>query len=204
MLMQQSVSLTYFMDFVSRSGAPKLTIVQGYKNREEHDPQADFYELLREKLVEVLRGAVTIPELQAWAGNVHPTKQPAYLDAIAGFKRFVGRKQIGWFEPPGESFALGTPASPLMVNINPELGLVLQGVPYVVKLYLKEERLPKSRARLILYMLEQALSDPENPRAFGVLDIRAGRLHTVGVERTDLEPLLDGEAASFATMYSAL
>lgn len=34
----KNVSLTYFVDFVLKAGTPKLTVVQGFKQRGEYDP----------------------------------------------------------------------------------------------------------------------------------------------------------------------
>jgi hypothetical protein len=49
--------------------------------------------------------------------------------------------------------------------VNPELGLKIEGVPHVIKLYLKDDPpLVKNRVQLILHVLEKALSKkPRQP-----------------------------------------
>ena len=133
------VSLTYLLDFVQKSGSPKATVVSNFKTREEYDPQKDFYKPLREQLVSAAKGLSRPSDLDAWVhGFQDGKKHAAYLDAIAGFRRFVGRKPIVWFDPPRKDYDLGPAGLRITVTVNPELGLVRQGVPYVIKLFLKE------------------------------------------------------------------
>jgi hypothetical protein len=40
----------------------------------------------------------------------------------------------------------------LTINVNPELGLEIQGVEHVIKLHLKEDALSKHRARIVLML----------------------------------------------------
>ena len=46
-------TLTEFVDFVSKAGTPKLTVVRKVKQRhaEGYDPQTDFYKIIREGIV---------------------------------------------------------------------------------------------------------------------------------------------------------
>lgn len=196
-----NVSLTYFLDFVLKAGTPKVTVVEEFKDRDKYDPRTDFYKPLREKLVAVHRSGGLVAELETWARTVHDKKQPSYLAVVAGYKKFVGKQKLSWFTPPKANHPVG----PLVVNVNPELGLEIQGVPHVIKLYLKDDPpLTKPRAQLILYLLDQALADPTLPRTFGVLDARKGKLHTSGAPPRGITALLAGEAVSFATMFASL
>jgi hypothetical protein len=194
-----NVSLTYFVDFVLKSGTPKLTVVRDFKNRDAYDPQTDFYKPLREKLVESCRSGQPTSNLETWAGTVHEKKKASYLAVVAGLKKFIGRKQYTWFDPPKQNHAIGA----LTLNVNPELGLDIHGVHHVVKVYLKDDPpLTKPRIQIILHVMEQALTDPSTPRTFAVLDARKGRLHTSGPQPTGIAALLAGEAAAFATMFA--
>jgi hypothetical protein len=197
----ENVSLTYFVDFVLKAGTPKLTVVKEFKGRDDYDPQTDFYKSLREKLVEVFKTGGPIGSMEAWAAGVHEKKRAAYLAVVAGLKKFVGRQGYEWFEPPRENFALG----PIMLNVNPELGLVVKGVPHIIKVYLKDDPpLVKNRAQLILHVLQQALSKSSDGKTFAVLDARKGRLHPIGASPPGINALLTGEAAAFKTMYDAI
>ena len=51
------ISLTSFVDFVSKSGTPKVTVVQNVitQLREGYDPVKDFWKTLRDAIVEMHR-----------------------------------------------------------------------------------------------------------------------------------------------------
>lgn len=195
-----NVSLTYFVDFVLKSGTPKLTVVETFKDRPDYHPVADFYKPLRDRLVEVAQGSLDAAGLVAWAGTVDRKKKAAYVEAAAGFKKFIGRKQHTWSPPPKSNYVLG----PISINVNPEIGFTLAGQEHAVKLYLKDEPLAKNRAQVILCLMDHALSDPNRTRTFGVLDVRKGRLHAASSSTSGLAALLAGEASSFATIYASL
>lgn len=196
----ENVSLTYFLDFVLKAGTPKLTVVEDFKNRDKYDPRADFYKALREKLVDVQQSGGRVADLETWARGVHDRKQASYLAIVAGYKKFAGKRSFRWFDPPKANHVVG----PLTINVNPELGLEIHGVPHVIKLHLKEDALSKPRAQIVLHLLEQALAAPATPRTFAVLDARKGKLHTIGAPPRGIGALLAGEAASFATMFASL
>jgi hypothetical protein len=196
-----NVSLTYFVDFVLKAGTPKITVVKDFKSRDEYDPQTDFYRALREKTVKVFKAGDPVNTMESWASTVHEKKQAAYLAVVAGLKKFVGRRTYEWFEPPRENFTLGS----LTLNVNPELGLRVQGVPHVIKLYLKDDPpLVKNRAQLIAHVLEKALTMRSKGHTFAVLDARKGKLHAIGSGHPSIDALLVGEAAAFKAMYDAI
>jgi hypothetical protein len=196
-----NVSLSYFLDFVLKSGTPKLTVVRGFKYRDEYDPLADFYRPFRDKLGELCTASASIGTLQPWASGAPEKKRTAYLAIAAGLKRFVGRRNAAWFEPPRGTYTIGD----ITVNVNPELGVHLQGVPHIIKVYWKEDpRLTRVRVQVILHLMAQALRDRQRPCTFGVLDVRRGRLHTAALTAPGIAALLNGEAASFAAMHAAV
>lgn len=201
MTQMNNVSLTYFVDFVLKAGTPKITVVKEFKGRDEYDPQTDFYKSLREKTVEVFKSGGSVGAMESWAGGVHEKKRAAYLAVVAGLKKFVGRREYEWFDPPRENFTLGS----ITLNVNPELGLKIEGVPHVIKLYLKDDPpLVKNRVQLILHVLEKALSKKSKGYTFAVLDARKGKLHPIGSAPASIDALLVGEAAAFKAMYDTI
>ncbi|WP_394824450.1 hypothetical protein [Pendulispora albinea] len=196
-----NVSLTYFVNFVLKAGTPRITVVKEFKGRDVYDPQTDFYKMLRERVIETFRSGQPIGSLESWASSVHEKKRAAYLAVITGLKRFVGRRAHEWFEPPRENFTLGG----IPLNVNPELGLMIEGVPHIIKLYLKDDPpLVKNRTQLILRILETALSATSPGCTFAVLDARKGRLHASGSSPSSIDALLAGEAAAFKVMYDTV
>lgn len=196
------VSPTYFVDFVLKSGSPKVTVVRNFKERGEYDPAGDFYKKLREAIV-------SLHESNGKAGTLDKVllsltddkKQAAYPPLVAGHKRFIGTKQFEWLAPPTAAWTSGA----ITVNVNPELGLTLNGETQVLKLYFKEQPLHKRRAEVIAHLMNRTLS-AKSPAdtSFGVLDVRLSKVIAPPTPIKGHDALLAGEAASFATIYASL
>ncbi|MEP6653198.1 MAG: hypothetical protein ABJA82_07550 [Myxococcales bacterium] len=198
----EKVSLTYFVDFVMKSGTPKLTVVRKFKERDDYDPQTDFYKKIRQGIVRLHREGKPKTELDSLiAGLSDEKKQNAYPEIVSGYKKFLGSKKVKWFEPPQGDWTAGG----LKVSVNPELGLEINGQPFVLKLYFKDEALQKKRAEIVAHMMNVVLG-PMSPSAaaFVVLDVRRGKSVQPPVPVAGHDALLAGEAASFATMFANL
>lgn len=197
-----NVSLTYFVDFVMKSGPPKATVVQKFKQRSEYDPRLDFYRRVRKAIVEMHEKGLHPRELDEIVARLSDEKKRlAYPQVVSGYKKFLGRKQFAWFEPPRGEWAPG----PLVVNINPEIGLEIGDKRIVGKLYFKTEALTKQRAEVIAHLMDQVLSAKlAQPAIFVVIDVRRGRAFEPSVPVPTYNALLAGEAASFAEIYKAL
>lgn len=193
------VSMTTFLDFSSKSGTAKLTVVRAFKEQGEYDPATDFYKKIREAMTECFEKGKSILTLKEWIETVNVKKRTHYRTVLGGVGKFIGRKTVAWFEPPRASHALG----PVTVIVNPELGLVLNGESHVIKLYLKDEALKPSRAELILYLMRQSLGTRIDGNRVGVLDARTGRLFAAMPKTRGLDVLLMTEAASFAAIYGS-
>jgi hypothetical protein len=197
-----NVSLTYFVDFVIKSGPPKATVVQRFKQRLEYDPKLDFYRRVRNAIVEMHEKGLPSRELDQIVARLSDQKKRlAYPQVILGYKKFLGRKQFAWFEPPRGEWTPG----PLVVNLNPEVGLEVDGKRIVGKLYFKTEALTKQRADVIAHLMDHVLrSKLTQPARFVVIDVRRGRTFEPSVPVPTYNALLAGEAASFAEIYKAL
>ncbi|MCB9763072.1 MAG: hypothetical protein H6739_24945 [Alphaproteobacteria bacterium] len=196
------ISLTDFVDFVTRSGSPKLTKVRQIRNREEYDPIRDFWKELREGLVRFHAGSGDDKQdLDALIDATLEARQDHYREAIKGYKRFLGRKSVQWFEPPRITWYEGD----LGIRINPELGLTINGVPTVIKVHFKSRQLTKRRIECILLLMEDALRPHcgEDVR-FAVLDCWKGKLFYSEDPRWKIRPYLIGEARAFSTMWTEL
>lgn len=137
------ISLTDFVDFVAKSGSPKLTLVRQLKSRGDYDPVEDFWRKLRMGIVEFHEKS----KEKSWldgitAGLTDIKKIKNYPNVIAQYKSFLGRKAITWFKPPFIHWKHGG----LDVRVNPELGLVINGKRHIVKLYFKNAPLTKNKA----------------------------------------------------------
>ena len=171
------VSLTDFVDFVSKSGRPKLTQVQNVKWRPKYHPQTDFWRPLREAIIDFHKTNQSQKSVldRALSGITHKPKLTAYPVALAGYKKFLGKKAIQALPEVRSSWSHGN----VNVNVNPELALTVQGVPHIVKLYFKAETLSMKNAELILLMMADSLRSHVAPgTVMSLLDVQRGKLFT--------------------------
>jgi hypothetical protein len=147
------ISLTYFVDFILASGTPKLRGVRDYKERKD-DLCSDFYRPLREAIVNMHRQSSSLSTLDNVCRNeTGETRKKHYPSVVAGYRAFLAQGVKNFFEPPRAGLALG----PLEVDVNPELGLVIDGKPHLVKLYFRNDPLAPRRTALVLALLSRGL-----------------------------------------------
>jgi hypothetical protein len=197
------ISLTDFVDFVVKAGTPKLTKVRQVKERAEYEPASDFWKTLREAIIDFHRSGSRDKHLfdRVLSNLTDRKKRNRYPEAIKGYKKFLGRKQIQWFEP---SKALWSNAG-LDVRINPELGLAISGERNLTKLYFKDEKLEKRKVDVVLALMEDALRRKiETSDKIAILDVSSNALFPSEGLRNNIVPLLIGEAASFVTIWDQL
>ncbi len=195
------VSLTTFVDFASKSGTPKITVVRRFKRGDAYRPAFDFYKPIRDAIVEVHRRGKPRKSLDALVDGLRdPRKLEPFRAVVRGHRRFMRRHAASWFDPPKGTWSHGG----IVVQVNPELGLEIAGVRHVVKLYFKADRLPKRNVATIARLMEKALADGSDRARFGVLDVRRGTLHESGGSMPGIDALLESEAASFAAILASV
>lgn len=197
------ISLTDFVDFVISSGTPKLTKVLQIKRRGDYQPAHDFWRELREGIVNFHKSHATGKhELDRILATLDDKKTARYADCLSGYKRFLGRKRITWFEPPNGRWTSGG----LVIRINPELGLNIEGKRYVVKLYFKKEPLSRRRTDIVRLLLHAALNNVANRPGihYAILDVPRWKLFDDRPPDQALVPLLNGEASNFITIWNSI
>lgn len=197
----EKISMTYFVDFVLKAGTPKLGAVRELKESRD-EVFSDFYRPLRETLLAGLRAGQPTSLLHDFIASLEDErKKRIYPPIVRGWEKFLGTAKMGWFEPPVSSVKMGG----IEVNINPELGLEIDGTPHLVKLYFRGEPLSAKRASITLNLMTQSsLSQRVRGCTFAMLDLRKAKLHTLQAPNPRLNLLLRGEAASFSAIYAAL
>lgn len=201
MAKSNKVSLTTFVDFVSKSGTPKITVVRRFKHGDAYRPAFDFYKPVRDAIVDVHEHAKPKKALDASVADLKdPRKLASFTAVVRGHKKFMRNHAAQWFDPPKGSWAEGG----IVVHVNPELGLEIRGVPHVVKLYFKAERMPKRNVATITRLMAKALAEPGSRTVFGVLDVRRGVLHVPTGAVPGIDALLSSEAASFAAILASV
>lgn len=193
------LSLSDFVDIVSKSGTPKASKVAAVKHRPPYEPAFDFYKTIRDCIVtthENRRSKATLTSLLSRLTD--PKKSKVYPELVKGYGKWWGRKTLAWFTPPSELFS----QHGVDVAVNPELGLSINGDKYLIKLYFKAEQLTKNRIDIITHLMAVALgqSAPQGT-TMSVLDVRNSRLISPTVPIPRLHAMLDAELAYIAALW---
>jgi hypothetical protein len=192
------ISIIDFVDFVNKAGPPKLTKVKDIKTRPEYSPAVDFWKPLRETIRDHHK---TGRPLDPVLDRINTRKAARYPGALIAYKKFLRKKQIEWFDPPLGTWTHGE----LQVRVNPELGLRLNGREHVIKLYFKDEALPRRRLAVVFQLMSIALKDNLNAeRTLSILDVNNSKLLLPDPNAPDVTALLIGEAVAFVAMWNAI
>lgn len=195
----ESISHTYFVDFMLTSGPSRLTSARHIQEGPD-ERYSDFYRPVREAIVDMHRKGLDTSVLADLLTSLEdPREQRIFPKVVIGYGKFL-RKQhkVTWFEPPFGEPSLGA----LKVRVNPELGLLLDGQPHAIKLYFRGEPLSPKRAVLANELLSSALSATWPNMTFAVLDVRRAKLFA-HQPRAEVSRLVRAEAASLASLLAA-
>lgn len=193
------ISLTDFVDIVSKSGTPKANKVAQVKNRPDYDPSQDFYKMIRECIIQTHQKNGDKTELRRMLIALSdPKKRANYPEIVAGYSKWWGRKTLKWFSPPADVFV----AHGIEVSVNPELGLVVNGQKHIIKLYFKGEKLSKNKIDIATHLMEACLRPKTKlGDTMSVLDIRNSRLISPTVPVAALSGALNAELAYIAALW---
>jgi len=196
------LSLTDFVDVVLKSGTPKATKIVQVKERPDYHPALDYYKKLRDRVIETHSEGKD----KAFLSNLIPEiddqkKIQNYVDIVGAYKKWWGRKQLEWFDPPNKHFS----HNGIDVMVNPELGLRINGEPHLIKLYFKPDPLRKNRTEIITHLMAKCLSDEvEVGTKMSILDIRSANLISPTVPIASLDAMLMAELAYIAALWPAI
>jgi len=200
-----NISLTQFIDFSLKNGVSKVTKVREIKEQGEYHPAFDYWRELREAIRLLHAENKPSTYLDNLSDKVHIRKRNNYAEAIKQYKKFVRNKEIHWFDP-GKAFWT---TNGMSVRATPELGLLINGEPHLIKLYFKDasEKLEKRSAANTLTLMAASTKSIEIPQAKScILNIRKCSLYpiTESNNHRDMIISLEGEAAHFVHIWNTL
>lgn len=197
------ISLTTFVDFVIASGTPRLTVVRKAKEQylQKYEPPFDYWKQLREAIVDGHAAEAPAEALKHLLANLDDKRKIQNYTACAnGYAKWLGKKNISWLGAMTQKWTSGD----LIVRVNPEIGLLINGQKHIIKLYFKQQQLSKLRVDTVLHLLHSTVVSKENGMIAGVLDVRNGKLISPTVSQAEIHALLVGEALAFSGMWKAL
>jgi hypothetical protein len=169
------LSLADFIDIASKSGISKTNTILRIKNRPSYQPAFDYYKPIREHFVEIHKNGLGKKDiLDAQALTSDAKKWEIYTLLLSQYKKFIGRKNLFWFQPPRNNWS----ANDINVILNPEIGLIINDIPHVIKLYMKAAKLSKEKSMISLFLMHQVLPQKHNQQSiiYSILDIRQNNL----------------------------
>ncbi len=199
------ISLTDFVDFTIVNGSTRVATVRSLKKRGDYDPASDFWRPLRKGMVELHQASrMTQAELDAWlAAQTNEKRLPRFRDAVEGYKRFLARRILTWFDPSSALWREGD----LAVRVNPEFGLEIDGKKTVIKLYFKNEKPTRARVQAVLAIMDIGLGHKTGADTrFAVLDVNQGRLMLPDGRwsKNDMKALLKAEAGALVQIWNTI
>ncbi len=198
------ISLTDFVDFMCKAGTKKISQVKAIKRNLDspYSPAKDFYKPLREGIISFHKFNKEPSALDAISTVItDKKKQTAYPIIIAGYRRFLGGKDITWVKSPRGN--LWTYRN-LAIKANPELCLAFDGNEHIIKLYFKKDRLSRNHALCINHLMQNDFRNRDTGEIFGVLDVRSGRLIEELPGNGEFARFVKEEANRFLSLYNSV
>ncbi|MGE1000528.1 hypothetical protein ACQGR7_25940, partial [Bacillus sp. Gnz1/3] len=154
------VGLTQFLDFTLKSSAAKTNFVKNLKSQPEYHPVFDYWKQLRETVIKFHKNKLSFDCFEALVQAVDQKKKQNYIDVLKQYKKFITNKDVSWFDP-GKSHWL---SDNLIVRSSPELGLLINDEPHLIKLFFKgkKERIDKYNINSTLTLLNESTFSNEH------------------------------------------
>ncbi|THE62154.1 hypothetical protein [Vibrio parahaemolyticus] len=164
------LSVSEFSLIVVTTGKPKQTRVRKIANREPYAAFRDYYAPLRNSIKRLFIAKRHISHLYTICNRQEGTKKRKYEMIVSTFKDWQSGKNIQTFDPPREHYNF----SQTSITCNPELHVVLNGQPRLVKLHFSaSDKMTQERANIICALMKEAIDD--DGFEYSVLDLTNGQ-----------------------------
>ena len=199
-----TIGLTQFIDFTVKGSSAKMNMVRKIKYQNDYHPVLDYWKQLREGIIKYHRENLQPDFFDALIQAVDEKKRENYTFAIRQYRKFLKNKDISWFHP-GKATWIG---DELAVRSSPELGLLIDGEPHLIKLYFKgkKEKVEKRTTRTVLTLLNSSLYEENHSEGVhhSVLNIQKNNFITDNSSNHDQLIALESEAAQFMYIWNKI
>ena len=195
-----SITLNDFIGFISGTERSKPGKVKKLMTRGEYSPEKDYWKKIRDGFKKFHKsGAFDSWDLNKLLLNVNQKKLDNYTAAVDGYKDFLNTNMPLWFEPTSNNWVRGE----LSISVNPEIGLVINHEPHLVKFYFKKQKIEIDKLMVIFELMNESLSPPFGTK-ISVLKVRTSKLFTMGFADLKYKGLLYEEVDSFVRIWKTL
>lgn len=199
------ISFTQFMNFAIKNGMPKITEVKKIKNAPDYHPGIDYWKEFRDKVKYIHSNNKDIEQLDSLLNEINEKKVSNYRHAITKYKSFVKNKNVKWFDPPKSKYSFGD----VTINISHELGLYINGKPYLIKLLLSKDgnnyakKVNLQTTLALSYLGTEFHKLPENTSSM-ILILDKKKTHESNYPSKEAIALLQSEILSFKSIYNSI
>lgn len=131
------IGLTQFINFSTKGSSAKINEVKKIKYQDsDYHPAKDYWKQLRDAIIKFHEQGLNLEYFDFLLEDIDDKKKVNYQSAVKQYISFIKKKDIEWF-PPGKSIWT---TDQLSVRSSPELGLIINGEPHLIKLYFKGKR----------------------------------------------------------------
>lgn len=199
-----SIGLTQFIDFTTKGSSAKINMVRKIKYQDDYHPAFDYWKQLRDGIIKFHKEDLQPSFFDSLIYGADEKKQQNYKLAIREYRKFLRNKDISWFDP-GKSTWVN---DDLVVRSSPELGLVINGVPHLIKLYFKGRsgNVDKRTSRTALALMNTSSYDVSHPEGVhhSVLNIQRNNFITDDKINQDQLLALQSEATQFMYIWNGI
>ncbi|MCQ6268183.1 hypothetical protein M1K46_21445 [Fictibacillus sp. WQ 8-8] len=199
------ITLSDFVDFSIKNGPSRLTKIKEIKNREVYHPGKDYWKKFRDGIDKYHRNNYSKDYLNNLVNDVTEVRKKNYLNAVNYYKKFIGKKDLQWFEPKKDYWHFSNSS----INVNPELGLVIKDEPHIIKLYFKEDKskpdtvLDKRKLSTIFFLMEDTLSYDDNYK-YSIYNVKSGKLITKNKSLVGIKEILESDILALEHMWRSI
>jgi hypothetical protein len=197
-----SVGLTQFIDFTIKGSAAKTNMVRKIKYQHEYHPSFDYWKQLRDAIIAFHEQNLGFDYFEKLVQNVDDRKKSNYIAMIKQYQKFLKGKDVSWFHPGKATWV----SNELLVRSSPELGLIINDEPHLIKLYFKgkSEKIDRRNISTTLTLLNTSIYE-ENHSPYisrSVLNLNKNRLFADNTVNQDKLIALQSEAAQFMFIWN--
>jgi hypothetical protein len=200
------ISFDSFIDFTLKPDSLKPSLIRSLQS-EVLPSRPDYWKPVRDAVTDVVCVGKPIKQLFSVIDQAPSECRINFSRAVSGFDRFfAGAGDAVCFAPPKAIWV----RDELIVSVNPEIGMVINGIPCIIKLYFKEYadtrevRMNKERAMVSIQMMADAFENVSASRCrMALLNVATGQLLTPRTDG-DIKVALACSADTFTAMWKIL
>jgi hypothetical protein len=187
------IGLNNFLRFIAATGLSKvnqvLEAVQDYRDWK------DYYKDFREEAV-LAMSTRNLKRLKRVVDEIEDdVKAHHYEICFDAFQKWLAKTDFTIISHPAP---VSWDAGEIRISVNPELIIDIDGVRYIVKLYLAKERLSQPARRAYAWLVNQTHGTGAKP---AILEVRKGRLNACPDPNKKVGQWIKGEVAAFVALW---